>query len=401
MILADKIIYLRKKAGWSQEELAEKMGVSRQSISKWEGALSVPDMNRILRLSELFDVSTDYLLRDEIEEEEKNPATDEKVADETGEKLVPVSMELANDYLAHCQRASVPTAFGVFLCIMSPVFLLLLAGAGEAGLIPLTEDQGALLGTTILILLIVAAVSIFVINGHYDEKYEFLEKEALDTAYGVDGMVRDRKQKYERSHVKKLTVGRGAVRGLLHPHFPDDPSVRGRKCDGADRGNSTASVSGGHRCVPYCTYLYRLGRLPGSSGRGGLYPDRQEAEQADQRDLLGLRDSCVSAGQLPDYGVAHHMGDLAGGRDRVGCSQQHLPEPGRAVTFKILAGERPRSGSFFFYSILYQDRKYGKFVLSKAAGISPPSYAARESGSSKASFSEVRSTACNQRMISL
>ena len=56
MILADKIIYLRKKAGWSQEELAEKMEVSRQSISKWEGALSVPDMNRILKLSELFDV---------------------------------------------------------------------------------------------------------------------------------------------------------------------------------------------------------------------------------------------------------------------------------------------------------------------------------------------------------
>ena len=47
MILADKIVNLRKRAGWSQEELAEKMGVSRQSISKWEGAQSVPDMNRI------------------------------------------------------------------------------------------------------------------------------------------------------------------------------------------------------------------------------------------------------------------------------------------------------------------------------------------------------------------
>lgn len=44
MILADKIVNLRKRAGWSQEELAEKMGVSRQSISKWEGAQSVPDM---------------------------------------------------------------------------------------------------------------------------------------------------------------------------------------------------------------------------------------------------------------------------------------------------------------------------------------------------------------------
>ena len=52
MILADKIIELRKKSGWSQEELAEMLDVSRQSISKWEGAQSVPDMARIIRLSE-------------------------------------------------------------------------------------------------------------------------------------------------------------------------------------------------------------------------------------------------------------------------------------------------------------------------------------------------------------
>ena len=67
MILADKIIDLRKKAGWSQEELAEKLGVSRQSVSKWEGAQSIPDMNKILQLSELFGVSTDYLLKDSLE----------------------------------------------------------------------------------------------------------------------------------------------------------------------------------------------------------------------------------------------------------------------------------------------------------------------------------------------
>ena len=67
MILADKIIELRKKNGWSQEDLAEKLEVSRQSISKWEGAQSIPDMNKILKLSEVFSVSTDYLLKDEIE----------------------------------------------------------------------------------------------------------------------------------------------------------------------------------------------------------------------------------------------------------------------------------------------------------------------------------------------
>ena len=76
MILADKIIDLRKKSGWSQEDLAEKMSVSRQSISKWESAQSVPDMGRIVRLSELFGVSTDYLLKDNMEKEELVPVGD-------------------------------------------------------------------------------------------------------------------------------------------------------------------------------------------------------------------------------------------------------------------------------------------------------------------------------------
>ena len=67
MILADKIIDLRKKAGMSQEELAEKLGVSRQSVSKWEGAQSTPDLNRILKMSEIFGVSTDFLLKDEFD----------------------------------------------------------------------------------------------------------------------------------------------------------------------------------------------------------------------------------------------------------------------------------------------------------------------------------------------
>ena len=66
MILADKIIENRKKNGWSQEDLAEKLGVSRQSVSKWESAQAIPDLKKILQLSEVFGVSTDYLIRDEI-----------------------------------------------------------------------------------------------------------------------------------------------------------------------------------------------------------------------------------------------------------------------------------------------------------------------------------------------
>ena len=56
MILADKIMEERKKNGWSQEELANKLGVSRQAVSKWESAGTVPDLQRILQMADLFGV---------------------------------------------------------------------------------------------------------------------------------------------------------------------------------------------------------------------------------------------------------------------------------------------------------------------------------------------------------
>ena len=61
---------LRKKYGWSQEELAERLDISRQSVSKWESGASIPDLERIVGMSQLFGVTTDYLLKDEMEETE-------------------------------------------------------------------------------------------------------------------------------------------------------------------------------------------------------------------------------------------------------------------------------------------------------------------------------------------
>ena len=60
MIISEKIMSLRKQYGWSQEELADLVGVSRQSVSKWESATSMPDIQKIIKLSEVFGVSVDY-----------------------------------------------------------------------------------------------------------------------------------------------------------------------------------------------------------------------------------------------------------------------------------------------------------------------------------------------------
>ena len=63
MDLAQRIQQLRKQKGLSQEELAERLGVSRQAVSKWESAQSTPDVEKIIAMSECFAVTTDYLLK--------------------------------------------------------------------------------------------------------------------------------------------------------------------------------------------------------------------------------------------------------------------------------------------------------------------------------------------------
>ena len=202
MILADKIIDLRKKAGWSQEELADKLGVSRQSVSKWEGAQSIPDMNKILQLSDLFGVSTDYLLKDSLE-----AAEPVQTQDEQGEGTTFVSMEEANAFLTYKAESAPRIALGVLLCILSPITLLLLGGAEESGRLALTELQAAMIGLIVLLLMVAGAVLLFVLTAMKGNKFEYLEKEALDTAYGVSGMVRERMGRGESEHNRRIAIG--------------------------------------------------------------------------------------------------------------------------------------------------------------------------------------------------
>ena len=75
MTLSGKILYCRKKAGLSQEALAEKLGVSRQAVSKWETGEAVPELSKLVLLAAAFGVTTDWLLSEsEPEPEAPSPA---------------------------------------------------------------------------------------------------------------------------------------------------------------------------------------------------------------------------------------------------------------------------------------------------------------------------------------
>lgn len=204
MIFADKLIELRKKSGWSQEELAEQMNVTRQSVSKWEGAQSVPDLEKIIQLSKLFGVSTDYLLKDEIEANENEFSslkTEEKL------NVRRVSMEEANKFLAAKTQTAKTIAGGVFLCIISPICLMILSVMSEKTIYNISENVAAGIGMITLLILIANAVTLFILSSSKTSAFEFLENEIFETSYGVTGMVKERKEDYRESYTKNIAIG--------------------------------------------------------------------------------------------------------------------------------------------------------------------------------------------------
>ena len=202
MILADKIIDLRKKAGWSQEELAEKLAVTRQSVSKWEGAQSIPDMDKVVQMSRLFGVTTDYLLKDELEEETPCAAAQD---DDT--PLRRVTMKQASAYLALRKAAAPKIAIATALCIISPVTLILLAGMSEVQRFPISGNAAAGIGLCVMLVLLAVAVSIFLRADADVRDYRFLEEEPFETEYGVEGMVRQRQREYADTRTRLVTAG--------------------------------------------------------------------------------------------------------------------------------------------------------------------------------------------------
>ena len=202
MILADKIMALRKKAGWSQEELAARLNVSRQSVSKWESAQSIPDMDKVVQMSRLFGVTTDFLLKDEIEIEEH---TQSEPVDEP--PLRRVTMEEASAYLALRREAAPKIALATFLCIISPVALLMLAAMSELSRFGISENAAAGIGLCVLLVLVAIGVALFLTCSAKARDFDFLEEVPFETEYGVSGMVKERKQSFAAAYARLNIIG--------------------------------------------------------------------------------------------------------------------------------------------------------------------------------------------------
>ncbi len=201
MIFADKLILLRKNSSWTQEELAEQMNVTRQSVSKWEGAQSVPDLEKIIKLSELFGVSTDYLLKDEIEEYEGINTSD------LASGVKKVTMEEANTFLSLKKKSSKFIALAVFLFIISPITLIHFAVLTEGNNYKISENMGIGIGLIVLFVLDAIGTGIIILSISKLSDFKYLEDEIFETEYGVLGMVKERKSAYKDTYIRNNIIG--------------------------------------------------------------------------------------------------------------------------------------------------------------------------------------------------
>lgn len=160
MNLGEKIYQLRKEKGLSQEALAERLGTTRQAVSKWENSQGFPETEKLLHLSNLFGVSVDFLLKEE------------KTKRESEEKGYYVSREFAREYLANSGKIN--RYIGLFY--------MSLALAGIPCVI-LRDTPGKMLGAA---LCIVAGI-LFLVLGMFSEedKYKVLKQQPLIFDYDV------------------------------------------------------------------------------------------------------------------------------------------------------------------------------------------------------------------------
>ena len=115
-MLSENIKTLRKQKGFSQEMLAERLHVVRQTVSKWEKGLSVPDAELLREMAELFDVPVSALLGGKIEEETPPSPEMQKIADQ---------LALLNEQLADRSASRRRTVRRVLICIAAALILLI------------------------------------------------------------------------------------------------------------------------------------------------------------------------------------------------------------------------------------------------------------------------------------
>jgi len=176
------------------------MNVSRQSVSKWESTNSIPDLNRIILLADLFEVSTDFLLKDEKEIIE--PQLDTNTSD-----FPQVSLEQAKQYIANKVEESALVTKGVLLCVCSAIPLMFFLAMAETNRLNMTGNVAAALGIICILIMVALGVSFFIKMNQYESETNLIDNEKFELAYGVHGVFSEKLKEFRATYNRRLSIG--------------------------------------------------------------------------------------------------------------------------------------------------------------------------------------------------
>ncbi len=204
MKFADKLILLRKRNGMSQEELADKLDVSRQSVSKWESEQSMPELSKILQIAQLFDVSTDYLLKEDTDTQSSLPVSQTKTSeDDSATKKV--SQSEVEQYLKHSNNVAKLYTIATALCILSPVPLLILLANSAFTLF--SPTLSIILGIVGLLVFVCLGVGCFVYSKIENQQYYHFSQQNISLDNATRKTVEATKSAYYPIHIRNIIIG--------------------------------------------------------------------------------------------------------------------------------------------------------------------------------------------------
>ena len=200
MVLGEKITELRKKSGLSQEQFGDKIGVSRQAVSKWEMSQTTPDLNKIMAIAEFFGVSTDFLLKDELSMSDLDSCSVAAAASEASASArQTVSLEEVQAYLSSTRSKTHGVIISIILFLLSPSAGIFLSLTGSEGL--------TTIGAIIQILLLIVAAVMMILAFKKTAGFSFLKSSDYELAYGAKGVVEEYKRGFDHTHLLGIIIG--------------------------------------------------------------------------------------------------------------------------------------------------------------------------------------------------
>ncbi len=202
MTFSEKISALRRQKGWSQEELAEKLMVTRQAVSKWESAQSMPDLDKLVQLSEALGVSTDYLLKDEQVQNALAPAAAEQTR-----KPRRVTREEASRFLQQQKTATPKVALGVALCVWSPIVLIGLPALLWICNVRFSDTAVGGAGLCVLLVMVAVGVALFLTSAAKHKEFDYLEREPIMLDTDAAALAKQQEAVQAETCARLTTVG--------------------------------------------------------------------------------------------------------------------------------------------------------------------------------------------------